>query len=59
MIMIGAVAQSDWAFAEQAKGWPWESKPRQTQVVKTGSEGPTAKSSEIDVSVTGPRRWPE
>ena len=44
----GAVGES---FASQADGWVFESQPRQTQVVKTGS----AKRSALHegVSVTG------
>ena len=45
-------------IAPQEEGWVFESQPRQTQVVKTGSESSTAKPSAIGVSVTGPRRWP-
>ena len=44
------------AFAPQAEGWVFESQPRQSYVVKTGSDSSTAKRSAIGVSVTGPRR---
>ena len=44
-------------FALQAEGWVLESQPRQTQVVKTGSDSSTTKRSAIiGVSVTCPRR---
>ena len=43
------------ALDPQAEGWVLESKPRKTQVVKTGSDGFTAKPSAIGVSVTGSR----
>ena len=46
------MAQSVRAFAPQAEGWMFESQPRQTLVVKTGSDS-TAKRSAIRVSVTG------
>ena len=36
----------------------FESQPRQTLVVKTGSNSSTAKRSAIGVNVTGPERWP-
>ena len=51
---LAAVAQWVRAFASQADGWVFESQPRQTQVVKTGS----AKRSALyeGVSVTGPWR---
>ena len=39
-----------------AEGWVLESQPRQTQVVKTGSDSSTATRSAIGVSVTGPGR---
>ena len=45
-------------FTPQAEGWVFESQPRQTQVVKTGSDSSTAKRSALGVSVTGPRRLP-
>ena len=50
------IAQWVRAFAQQAKGWVLESQPRQTYVVKSGSDSSTAKRSAIGVSVTGPRR---
>ena len=37
------VAQWIRAFAPQAEGMVFESQPRQTLVVKTGSDNPTAK----------------
>ena len=40
----------------KAEGWVFESQPRQTLVVKTGSDNSTAKRSAIGVSVTGARR---
>ena len=36
--------------------WVFESQPRHTYVVKTGSDNSTAKRSAIGVSVTGPWR---
>ena len=44
--------------ALQAEGWVFESQPRQTKVVKTGSDSSTVKLSSIGVRVTVPRRWP-
>ena len=44
------------AFAPQAVGWVFESQPRQTLVVGTGSDSSIAKRSAIGVSLTGPRR---
>ena len=41
--------------ASQAEGRVFESKPRQTLVVKTGSDSTTAKRSALSVSVTGPQ----
>ena len=57
-IEAAAKAQSVRAFAPQAKGWVFVFQPRQTLVVKTGSDSSTAKRSVIRVSVMGPRRWP-
>ena len=45
------------AFASQAEGWVFEPQPRQTQVVKTGSDIFTAKRLATGVCVTSPRRW--
>ena len=42
------MVQSVRAFASNAKGWVFESQPRQTLVVKTGSDDSTAKSSARD-----------
>ena len=36
----------------------FESQPRQTSVVKTGSDSSTSKRSALGASVTGPMRWP-
>ena len=44
------------AFALKADGWMFEYQPRQTLVVKTGSDSSTAEDS--ITSVTGSRRWP-
>ena len=44
------------ASASHAEGWWFEIQPRQTQVVKTGCDSSTAKSSALGVSVTDPRR---
>ena len=43
-------------FFSQNEGWMFDSQPRHTYVVKTGSDSSTAKRSAIGVSVTGPRR---
>ena len=48
------VAQWVGALALQAEGLAFESRPRQTQVVKSGSDIFTAKRLAIGVSVTGP-----
>ena len=49
-----AVTQLFRAFASQAEGWVFQSQPRQTKVLKTGSDSSTAKRSAVGVSVTGP-----
>ena len=46
------------ALAPQAKDWVFEFQPRQTLIVKTGSDSSTAKCSATVVSVTGPRIRP-
>ena len=51
-----AVAQSFRVFASHVEGWVFESQPRQTYVVKTGSDSSTAKYLATGVSVTGPQR---
>ena len=56
MFYVAAVAQSVRAFISHAEGWFFKSRPRQTLVVKTGSDGSTAKRSSTGASVTGPRR---
>ena len=48
------MAQLARVFAPQAEDWVLEFQPRQTQVVKTGSDT-TAKRSATGVSVAGPR----
>ena len=53
-----AVAQWVKAFVPHAEGWVFESQPRQTHVVKRGSDSFTAKRLAIGVSVMGPWRWP-
>ena len=53
---LPTMAQSFRAFASHAEGLVFESQPRQTQLVITGSDSSTAKRSAIDVSVTGPQR---
>ena len=50
------VAQRVKAFTSQEEDWLFESHPRQTYVVKTGSDISTAKRSSIGVCVTGPRK---
>ena len=52
------VAQSVIAFAPQEEGLEFDSQPRQTLVVKTGSDRCTAKHSAIGVSFTVPWRLP-
>ena len=44
------------ALAPQAEGWVFKFQPRQTNVIKTGSDSSTAKRSAIGVSVMGPWR---
>ena len=46
------------ALAPQAEGWVFESKSRQTNVVKTDCDSSTAKRSAIGVCVTGTRGGP-
>ena len=55
-IATAAVAQWVRVLALLSEGCVFESQPRQTLVVKTGSDSSTAKRSAIGVSVTGPRR---
>ena len=54
-----AVHVAHWvrALGSQAEGLVFESQPRHTYVVKTGSDSSTAKRLAIGVSVTGPRRY--
>ena len=56
--LASAVARWVKAFAPQAEGREFESRPRQTLVVvKTGSDSSTAKRSALsNESVMGPRR---
>ena len=54
--LTAMVGQCVRALAPQAEGWVLESKPRQTEVEKTGGDSSTAKRSTIVVSATGPRR---
>ena len=42
------------ALAPQAEGWVLKSQPRQTLVIKTGSDSSIAKRSAIRLSATGP-----
>ena len=53
-----AVAVAKWvrAFAPQVESWVFESQPRQTLDVKTGSDSSIAKHTALGVSVTGPWR---
>ena len=51
-----AVAQSVKAFVFHAEVWLFESKPRQTLVVKTSIDSSTAKCSATGVSAAGHRR---
>ena len=56
-VCLSAAAVAQWVrvFAPQAEGWVFETQPRQTLVVKTGSDSSTAKRSAIAASVTGTR----
>ena len=56
MNITAAAAQSVGALALIAEDRVFESQPRQTLVVKKGSDSSIAKRSLIGVSVTGPRR---
>ena len=49
MNFAAAVAQWFSALAPQAEGWVLESQPRQTEVVKTGSDSSIAKRSALGV----------
>ena len=55
MFNRGGCLVGDRALTLQAEGWVFESQPRQTLVVKTGSDSSTAKRSAISVIVTGSR----
>ena len=44
------------AFAQQEKSRVFESQPRQTQVVKTGGDNPTAKRTALNVNVPSSQR---
>ena len=55
-VRAAAVAQLDRAFVSQAEGLVFESQPRHTQVVKTGSDSSIAKRSALAASVKGSRR---
>ena len=50
------VAQWLRAFVSQAVDWVFESRPRQTLIVKIGCNNSTAKRSAIEGNVTGPRK---
>ena len=50
-----AVATYVRAMSPLAEGWMFKSQPRQTLVMKTGSDTSTAKHFAIGVGVTGPR----
>ena len=54
--ITAVMAQSVKAFTSQAEGWVFESKPRQTLVIKTGSNGSAAKYFAKGDSVMRPRR---
>ena len=56
LLLTLVMAQWVRALALQSEGWVFESQPRQTLVVYTGSGSSTAKRSALAVSVTGPRR---
>ena len=53
---VAAMAQSVREFVLHAEGWVFESQLRQTRIVKTGSDSPTAKHSATGESVEGPWR---
>ena len=50
--MTPTVAQCVRAFGLHAEGWLFEFQPRQTLVVKIGSDNSTVKRSAIGISVT-------
>ena len=54
----GTAALAQWVrpFAPQAEIWVFESQPRETQVVRKGTDTSTAERSTVGVNVTGPRR---
>ena len=52
--ITAAVVKSVRAFDSHAEGLVFESQPRQTLVVKTGSNSSPGKRSATSVSVTGP-----
>ena len=54
--LAAAVAQWVRAFAQLTEGWVFESQPRQTYIIKTGSDSSTAKRSALGLNVMGPRR---
>ena len=56
MAETAAVAQWVSALAPQREGRVFESHPRETYDIKTGSDSSTAIRSTIGVSFTGPRR---
>ena len=47
LLICAAVAQCVRAFAPQAEEWVFESQPRQSYVVKTGSDSSISKHSAI------------
>ena len=55
MLNRGGCAVGEKVLTLQAEGWVFEYEPRQTLVVKTGSDSSTAKRSAIGVIVTGSR----
>ena len=54
MFIFKAAVVVQWirAFVQQAEDWVFKSQPRQTLVVKTGSDSSTAKRSALGVSGT-------
>ena len=60
MLINATSAVSQWvrALAPQAEGRVFESRPRQTLLVKTGCDSSTAKRSALGLSVTVPQKWP-
>ena len=55
-IEVSSLLKAVRAYAPEAEGWVFESRPQQTSFVKTRSDSSAAKHSAIVVSVMGPLR---